>query len=309
MASTRGQFPQLLAFGLTKIMFDFLREHPEEYSQFCYVEPSTGAYDEDQIYSGLGLARIKREGTPVSFDDPIEGGSKRYIHDSYALGWQVTREMRADDRYDIMRRVPAQLIKSARQTVEIVAANVLNLSFTTIITADGVSFINTAHPLLGDVGQHAPPQSAAQGVYPNRLSPDQDVSVTALQDMLILYENMVDNRGLRVRLSPEFLYHPPELQFIIQRTLQSQFLPGTGDNDINPVQGRVMPVLLHYLTSPTAWWMGPKNNMDNYLKLKWREKYSTEVADDVNTKGTKHDVFFRISASATHWPGWVGSNP
>lgn len=305
MASTRGAFSQLIAPGLTYVMMDDYGDHPEEYSQFLYVEPSDGAYDEDQLYGGLGLVRKKPESAPVVFDDPIEGGSKRYIHDSYALGWEISLEMQEDDRYDIMSKVPARLMRSAQQTIEVLGANVLNLGFTTVTTADGVSLFNTAHPLLNDDTGFI---GITNGAYSNRLATD--ISVTSLQTALDLYENLVDHRGLRIRLSPQKLWVPPALQYIAQRTLQSGFEPGTGNNDINPVQGRLQICVLHYLTSTTRWFISGANNMhDNHCKFKWRTKFRTDVVDDFNTKGTKHSIFFRVSAGATHWPGWVGSAP
>jgi hypothetical protein len=62
MATTRGNFSQLLAPGLQALMFEWLPEHEEEYSQYMDVETSESAYDEDQIIGGLGLARLKHEG-------------------------------------------------------------------------------------------------------------------------------------------------------------------------------------------------------------------------------------------------------
>lgn len=294
MSTTRGAFGQLLAPGLTELMFDWLKEHPEEYSQFLNVEPSDGAYDEDQIVAGLGLAKRKPEGETIGYDDPIQGASKRYIHDSYALGWQVTREMLDDDRYDIMRKIPGELMKGSRQTWEQNGANVLNGAFDTTLIADGLALCHTAHPLLGG------------GTYPNRLSPDSDISVTSLQDALIIFENMVNERGLRMRLEPRDLWIPPALQFVAGEVLQSQFKPYTGNNEINTVQGRLQIAVGHFFTSNTKWWVLAK---EHFMKFKWRAKPTTDSIDDFETKGVKHSIYFRQSAGATHWQGVVGSNP
>lgn len=292
--TTRGQFAQLLAPGLQNILFEELDEFPEEYSQFMNVETSDSAYDEDQIIGGLGLVRQKNEGEQLTYDDPIQGGSKRYIHNTFALGWQVTMEMLADDRYDIMQKIPPKLMKSSRQSWEQTAANVLNGGGTTVTTADGVSLFNTAHPMLGG------------GSQSNRLSPLQDLSVTSLQDIVILFENQLDERGLRVQISPRHLWIPPELQFVAAEILQSQFKPYTASNEINPVQGRLDPAILHFLTSSTGWFVssGDPNN----LKFKWRAKPTTDTIDDFETKGVKHSIIFRISAGATDWRGWAAGN-
>lgn len=294
--TTRGQFAQLLAPGLMDVMFEWLKEHPEEYSQFLNVETADSAYDEDQVIGGLGLARRKLETEQITYDDPIQGGSRRYIHDTYALGWQITQEMREDDKYAIMKKIPGELMKSARQTWETVGANVLNLGFTTVVSANGISFFNTAQPLLGG------------GTVSNRLNPDSDFGVTALQDILIMFENQVNERGLKMRLSPSNLWIPADLQFVVAEVLQSPLKPFTANNEINAVQGRLTPAVLHFLTDTNAWFASCGKD-SNYAKFKWRRKPSMDSADDFETKGTKHSIDFRISAGVTHWHGWAASNP
>lgn len=295
MATIRGNFAQLIAPAIMEVIFEKLKEFPEEYSQFCEVSSSTAAYDEDQMIAGLGLAKKKEEGEPITYDDPIQGGSKRYIHDSYANGWQVTREMMDDEKYGIMKKIPGELMKGSRQTWEQVGANVLNNGFTTVTSVDGVSLFNTAHPLLGG------------GTYSNRLNPDSDPSITAFQDICIQYEKMVNERGLKMKLSPDDVWFPPDLQFIMGKIFQSQYEPFTGENQINVMQGRLTPHVLHFLTDTNSWFVSSKEYND--LKFKWRKRPEMEAADDFETKGSKHSIFLRISAGVTDWRGWFGSNP
>jgi hypothetical protein len=296
MPTVRGQFGQLLAPGLDEVMFEWLKEHPEEYSSFMKVGTSDAAYDEDQIIAGLGLARLKPEGEQITYDDPIQGGSKRYIHNSYALGWQATREMLDDERYDIMTQIPGELMKSCRQLWEQQGANTLVGGFSTTTVADGLALFHTAHPLLGG------------GTYQNRLSPDADISQTSIQDALVLFENMVNDRGLRMRVEPNDIWFNPNLQFVAGEVLQSQFKPGTGNNEINVVQGRLKPHVLHFVTALNQWYISNTTDV-NFLKFKWRMRPTTDTIDDFETKGVKTSIYFRFSTGATDWRGWVGSNP
>lgn len=296
MPTIRGQFGQLLAPGLYEVMFEWLKEHPEEYSQFLNVETADSAYTEDQVIAGLGLAVKKPEGTQIVYDDPIQGGSRRYIPDTYALGWVVTEEMLDDDKYSIMRKVPAELMKSHRQLWEQGGANVLNGSFSTTTTANGNALCAVSQPLLRG------------GTYSNRLNPDSDITQTAIQDSLVLFENMVNESGLRMRLNPTTVYINPNLQFVAAEVLQSQFKPYTGNNEVNAVQGRLEPVVLHYVTLINAWWVAADKS-DHHMKFIWRKKPVAQTIDDFETKGVKHSVHCRWVAGATHWNGIVGSNP
>ncbi len=291
--TNRGQFSQLLAAGLMVLSFDELEEHDEEYSKFLDVETSNGAFEEDQKLAGLGNVVLKPEGSSLTYDDPIQGGSVRYIHDTYGLAWLCTKEMMADDKYGKIRQVPKELMPSMRYVVEQVAANVLNNGFTSVKTADGVSLFNTAHPLLGG------------GTQSNQLANNSDLSQTGVQDMIIIAENFTNERGQKRHIKPTDIWYPAELQWIANKIFKSEFEPGTGNNDINTVRGIVDQHILHFLTSTTGWFMSSKSH--NYAKFKWRQKPTMDSADDFDTKGSKHSVDARFSAGATDYTGWFGS--
>lgn len=295
MPTVRGQFAQLLAPGLAEVMLSYLKEFPEEYSQFLNVSTMDSAYDEDQLLAGTGLARLKPEGESIAYDEPIQGGTKRYIAVAYAIGWSVTREMIKDDRYGIMREIPGELMKGCRQTWEQIGANLLNLGFTTVTSIDGLPAFSAVHDLLGG------------GTASNLLSPATTLSVTAVQDILLLYEGTVNERGLKMRISPDTLWIPPDLQFKAAEIFQSSFKPYTGNNEINPIQGRLTPKVLHFLTDTNNWFVSSKEL--NKFKLKWREKPVVDSTDDFDTKGSKHSIYFRIAANVGEWRGWAASNP
>jgi hypothetical protein len=73
------------------------------------------------------------------------------------------------------------------------------------------------------------------------------------------------------------------------------------------MQGRLEPAILHFITSPTAWYISSEDS-NNHAKFKWRMKPVTETVDDFETKGVKHSIVFRISTGVTDWRGWVGGN-
>lgn len=295
MPATRGAFSQLLAPGLNQVIYDDLEMLPEEYSQVFNVYSSESAYEEDQLVAGLGSVPQKPEGSGTRMDDPIQGGSLRYTHASYGLGFEVTIEMWQDDKYGIMKRVSQDFAGSIRQTVETVYANVLNNSFSTQTSIDGVSLLNTAHPLLGG------------GTYSNRSATDVAFSVSGLQEILILFEKMVNERGLLRRSVPSEVLLPVELQFQAGEILHSSLKPYTGTNEVNVMQGILKPMVNHYISSTTAWWvLGPKNRRT--LKGYWRIKPTQDSWDDNSTKGAKFSTFFRFCAGATYWHDIAGSD-
>lgn len=295
--TNRGQFAQLLAPGLLISSFDVLEKHSEEYSKFLEVDTDDGAYVEEQDLAGLSRAVLKPEGSPLAYVDPVQGGSVRSIHDTYALAWLCTKEMLADDKYSKIRQVPKELMPSLQYVVEQVAANILNLGFTTVKTADGVSLFNTAHPLLN-------PDSSTT-TQSNQHATNASLSQTAVQDIMIIAENFVNDIGLKRYIRPTTLHIPPELQWIAKKIFNSDAEPGTANNDVNTTKGMLDVQIHHFFTSTTAWFVSTKGK--NFLKFVWRQKPNMESADDFDTKGVKNSVDARFSAYAFKYPGWFGS--
>jgi Mu-like prophage major head subunit gpT len=295
MPSTRGAFSQLLAPGLFSVIYEDLEMHPEEYSQLFNVYPSEMAYEEDQLIAGLGAVPTKPEGTSIALDEPIEGGSVRFTHVSYGLGFQVTREMWDDDKYGIMRRVSQDFGGSIRQTVESGYASVLVNGFTTTKNINGNTLFSTAQPLLGG------------GTYSNRSATDIAFSVTGLQELTLLFEKMVNERGLLKRTMPEQVWFPPDIQFKAGEILHSAYKPYTGTNEVNTMQGRFTPHVNHYFSNPTQWFMVSAKR-GHTLKGYWRTQPQFDSQDDFMTKGASFSVFFRFSTGVTYWHGVAGSN-
>lgn len=293
MPATRGQFSQLLAAGLYAVIYEDLDMHPEEYPMIFNVYPTSKAYEEEQLIAGLGAVPPKPEGTPISYDNAIQGGSYRYQPVSYGMGFQVTREMWDDDQYGIMRKVSQDFGGSIRQTIETGAIAVLVNSFTTTKTIDGGTLIGT-HNLLGG------------GSYSNASATNMAFSVSGIQEQLLIFEKMVNERGLIKRSTPQDVILPVDLQFKAQEILHSAYKPYSGTNEVNSVQGRLNPITNHYLQSVTAWWVTSAMR-SHTLKYWWRTQPEFDSQDDFNTKGASYSVFFRFTAGVTYWHGVSGS--
>lgn len=297
MATVRGNFAQLLAPGINEIIFNDLTRHPEEYSQTFNVSSSTRAYEEDVLMAGLGAVPLMPEGAAVVMDDPIQGGSYRYTHQAYGLGFQVTEQMYEDDQYGKIKTVANDFSRSIKQTVENTSANILTNAFTATtgtLTIDGVTLYNTAHPLLGG------------GTYSNRAATDISLSTTGMQEINNLFERMVDERGLLVQSMPKQLLIPPELQYVAGEILNSSYKPNSGNNEVNVWQGRLEPYINHYLTLKTAWFVLADKG-EHKLKFFWRKQPKFDSQDDYFTNGANFKVSFRFSVGATYWHGTAAS--
>lgn len=316
MTMVRGQFSQLMAPGLHHLFVHWLDllQRDEEFSHIFNVETSQRAYEDEVEFSGFGPMVEKPEQEAVIYVDAHQGGTKRYLHLTYALGVRTSFELYEDDLYNIIAQVPKGLARSGHFTREQVAWNVFNLGFTNqVTTTDGVSLFNNQHPLLGgaaatNIGPGVSNVISAAGTYPNRPQTDVDLSFTAVQLMINHFERLIDASGIPVILRPKYLIIPPELKWIAREILGSPHKPYTADNEINAlIKEDLQYFISHYLTSASAWF-ACCDKESHQLKFFERHPYDEDFADDFDTRSIKQIAFMRISAGATSWMGLWGSN-
>ena len=288
MAVVRNNFSSLLLPGLRKIWGDTYKQYPEEFTKIFAVDSSSRSYEEDHGITSLGLVPQKAEGKGVSYDTIYDGYTTRYTHLTYGLGFMVTREMVEDDLYRKIRQAPSALAKSNRHTIEIIAQNILNNSFSTA-GADAVPMISASHPLRGD------------GLFSNTPTVAADFDVVSLEQALIdIQLNWVDDRGLKVVARPMKLICHANNDFQAKMVLKSAGLPDTANNNINPAQG-ILPgghEVLHWLTDPKAWWI--QTDVDNGLTFFWRRRPEFTEDTDYDSENAKYKTTMRFSVGYTN---------
>lgn len=311
----RQQFWQLLAPGARKNFIEFqdFKYHQRQYEKFLNIESSDKAYEDAIHFAGLPPMPEKTENSPVAYFDLIQGGTKRYVNLTYGMGVRYSLELSQDDLYGVIKKSPEAIVRGAMFTKEMVAANVLNLGFSSTTTDDGVSLFNNAHPLLGGVAATNVLPGATNvittaGTYPNRPAVDADLSFTSLQLMINQFERMPDARGLPVSVRPKTLIIPPELQFVAKELLGSSGQPYTSDNQINSLLDIGLGFTINnFLTSASAWFV-VADKSQHRMRMFERQTMEQEMDDDFDTLAIKHIGYDRFSVGADTWTGTWASN-
>jgi len=78
-------------------------EYQTEWDKLFDKNTSRKAFEEDVGGSYFGLAPVKSEGAPITYDTARQGFTSRYNHVVYALGFIITREIYEDDQYDALQ--------------------------------------------------------------------------------------------------------------------------------------------------------------------------------------------------------------
>ena len=285
---TSSSFAKLLWPGLNAIYGKEYNDYAVEWDKLFEKNTSDKAYEEDLGLSSFGLAVVKPEGSPISYDTERQGFTSRYNHVVYALGFIITREIYEDDLYGKVGAQKAKaLARSLRQTKEIVAANVYNRAFTAGYTGgDGIVLCSTAH------------LNVAGGTYSNKIATDADLSEAALEQAVIDIAGYRDDRGLLIAAKPEKLILPYQLQFEAKRILNADGRVGTDLNDPNVLKQSSIfnqVIVNHYLNSTgnDDWFI--LTNVKDGLKYFERRGDQFEMDNDFDTENAKFKATARYS--------------
>lgn len=273
-------------------------EFSPEWDKLFDKYTSRKAFEEDVGTSGFGLAVVKGEGAPISYDSERQAFITRYSHVVYALGFIITREIFDDDQYDVVGQRKAQgLAFSMRQTKEIVAANVYNRAFnSSYVGGDGKELLATDHP------------NFAGGTWSNELATAADLSEASLEQASIDIGGFTNDRGLAIKVLPKTLIIPRHLAFEAKRILGTDGRVGTANNDLNALKslGIVPEVIVnHYLTDTDAWFI--RTDVKDGMKYFERRGDEFGMDQDFDTENAKYKATARYSFGWTDPKALFGS--
>ena len=221
----------------------------------------------------LGLAQLRGEGSPTTYDNMGQRSLFTYVNQTIALGYAITMEAQEDNLYkDRFPLMVTSLRNSLEQTKEILAVNPLNNGFATYIIGDGQPLFSTAHPI--DVGTVA-----------NTPANQIDLNEASLEVGINVVRKFKDVAGLIISTQPKKLIVPTEGNWVASRLLNSKFRVGTPNNDINALNFEdAVPegyVTNQFLQMPYSWYL--QTNAPEGMKYYVRKPLVTDVYCDFQT--------------------------
>jgi phage major head subunit gpT-like protein len=276
---------------------------PSQYDKIFTKHDSKLALERTAEMRYLGLAQLKTEGGQTSFDN---NAGERFVynqeHNEIALGYAITRKAIDDNLYKTQFH-PSNLglIESFQQTKEIYGANILNTAqtYNSAIGGDGVSLVNTSHPIDG-------------GTVANRPAVDADLNESSLLNaMIAIRTNFRDQAGLKVFARGRKLVVPPALEPTAIRLTKTELRPGTANNDVNAILTTAggLPegyMVNDFLTSARAWFL--LTNIDG-LSYMDRVSFETDMQVDFVTDNLLVKGYERYSFGYYNWRSIFGSLP
>jgi hypothetical protein len=249
------------------------------------------AYHEEPVLFGFPAAPQLPDGQPVTYQ---QGGVLfiyRYVYQVFGLAFAITKVLMEDgDHIAVGKTFAEHLAQSMVETKETLPANVLNRAFnSSFLGGDGVSLINSAHPIQG-------------GTLSNQLNQSGALSQTTVEQLLIQIRSAQDNNGKRIRLEPARLVVHPSNMLQAEVVVKSVLRSATANNDLNPIVSMGLlkqpTAVISRLTSPTAWWI-KVSNVPRGLQVLMRRHLEKTMEGDFETDS------MRYKATERYWAWWT----
>lgn len=298
MAITTGNFPKLLWPGLNAIFGTTYDSYEKLWPKLFDQKTSDKAYEEDVQVTGFGLAGVKPQGQPITYETMQQGFTSRYVNITYGLGFIITKEEIDDNLYLGAGEIRTEQLSFVMDTTkEIVLHGIYNNSFSNT-GPDGVSLINSAHPVVGG------------GTQSNTLATAMQLSEAGLESACINIGLLKNDRGIQIHIQPRCLVIPTQLGPDAYRILRSTLQSGTANNDVNYLRaaGLIPDIIVSpfLAVNPHYWYI--RTNCPNGMKYFSRAPLEFTQDNDFDTENAKFKAMERYSAGYSDWRALFGVN-
>jgi hypothetical protein len=295
----RAQFNKAVVPGLFSFAVDSYRKKEEEAIWKMLVGGKARTSDrmfEDAAYlGGLGFPVVKPEGKEITYDDFVQGPTKRWVHVTYGLGTRITEEMIEDCLYGeiptSMEGTAKELGASFGELLEVLVHDIINNGTVTTnhTGADGLALFSASHTLLRG------------GTWSNIMSPAADLSATSLQTAIDNFTTTKDDSGRYQIIKPKYLLVHPNNAWKAYELLESGYDPETANNSINSIRKWNLQVIVSpYLTGRTAFTLiADPANPDSGIIAFMRRKFTMKQDSDFETGDLKFKGTMRFSVEAS----------
>ena len=271
---------------------------PQQWEQIFKSYNSNEAFEKDGLLSDFTYVPKKPEVQAVSYSDFSQQFTTTYNHDSYGLGFQVSREAQDDfQTINVVERGTKGLFNATTRTYEYTGASVINNGFdATYPGGDGAPLFSSSHPTI-------------QGNQSNILATPAAFSEAALEQLLIQIGQAKSHSGTFIALKSEKCIIPPALMFEAQRITKSILQADTANNSLNAIKSMGMfPGGVHtnqYLTNSGQYTIITSEPHG----LKHFNRTAPEITRDqaFDQEVLKIKIFFRFSFGWTSFRGAYSS--
>lgn len=228
--TTTASFAYLLGTSMNKRLLKDYQSWPAEWQKFCTITPIRDFKQQTRVrlgaFGSLPLVAEDTAYTTVSLTDT----AATYVPQKRGNLVTVSREAIINDDLYAIKQIPTKPVVAAAYTL---AEFVYGFLSSNPAIYDSGAFFTSGAP-HSNLGSSALSTAAMQA------------GVTAMREQTNLANK-------RIGLRPRYLIVPPELEWTAMVVTRSAGVPGSPNNDINPMMGYVTPIVSPQLSSATQW--------------------------------------------------------
>lgn len=187
---------------------------------FKQIETEHSAWIQS-VNKGSGLFPIIGETQPVPTQVPRVTNKQTNLIKDFASSIEISKDLFDDNLHGVWAKDVADFAQVARITQDYNAFGVYRGAFTTTLTADGVSLINSAHPLIGG------------GTISNVITSPAPLSSTNLNLGIVLLRQQKNQAGVPMGNVPAVLLTPSALFKTAIEITESALVSDSANNALN----------------------------------------------------------------------------
>jgi phage major head subunit gpT-like protein len=230
--TTTASFSYLLGTSMNKRLLKDYQAWPAEWMKFVTIVPIKDFKQQTRVRLGaFGSLSTVAEDTAYSTIS-LSDTAATYVPTKRGNLVTVSRETIINDDLMAIRQIPTKLAVAAAYTI-----------------AEFVYAFLSANPNIYDGNA-----LFTSGAPHNNLG-NANLSTASMQLGVTAMREQANMAGKRIGIRPKFLIVPAELEFVAMVATKSAGVPGSANNDINPMLGYVEPIVSPQLTNTSQWYM------------------------------------------------------
>ena len=230
--TTTASFSYLLGTSMNKRLLKDYQAWPAEWSKFCTIAPVRDFKQQSRVrFGAFGSLPIVAEDTAYTAVT-LTDSAATYVPQKRGNLVTVSREVIINDDLQAVKQIPTKLAVAAAYTL---AEFVYGFLSGNANIYDGSALFTSGAP-HSNLGASA-------------------LSTAAMQSGVTAMREQTNYAGKRIGLRPRYLVVPPELEWTAMVATKSAGVPGSNNNDINPMLGYVTPIVSPQLSSSTQWFL------------------------------------------------------
>ncbi|HZS77979.1 MAG TPA: Mu-like prophage major head subunit gpT family protein [Ktedonobacteraceae bacterium] len=228
--TTTASFSYLLGTSMNKRLLKDYQAWPAEWQRFTVITPIKDFKQQTRVRLGaFGSLSTVAEDTAYSTIS-LTDTAATYVPAKRGNIVTVSRETIINDDLMAIKQIPTKLAVAAAYTLAEFVYGFLSAN----------PNIYDGNPLFTSGAPHNNLGAAA-------------LSTSAMQAGVTAMREQTNFAGKRLGLRPSYLIVPPELEFTAMVVTRSAGVPGSNNNDINPMLGYVTPIVSPQLTNTSQW--------------------------------------------------------